>query len=193
MTEAALGPAPTSDRVPPVATHTERVERCSDRFRAGAGAFLPAGILAAVVTVVREGPSVSAAAYLTSVCAALIMFPVARRTTLSLLAEAPVRPPDRPVRLTSGLRNAAAALAEMALVSLVVVAFGVGLDRALGAPEWPAFLAPILLGFAFLALWQGRWADAVEAQRSGVLVRPAGIKARRANAQLVPAEEPAER
>lgn len=182
MTEAAIEPAP----VPAVATTPEPVERCADRFRASACAFLPAGIIAAILTVfVGVGPSVFAAAYLTGACAAVIMFPVARWTTMSLLSEAPIRPSDQPIVVVSRARTALAALTETAVASGIGVGLGTLLDRAFGAPVWPAFLAPVLLGFAFLAVWQGYWAEVVETRRGGVLVRSAGMKARRTNAELV--------
>lgn len=182
MTEAAIEPAP----VPAVATTPEPVERCADRFRASACAFFPAGIVAAILTVfVGVGPSVFAAAYLTSACAAVIMFPVARWTTMSLLSEAPIRPSDEPIVVVSRGQTALAALTEMAVASVVGVGLVTLLDRAFGAPAWPAFLAPVLLGFAFLTVWQGYWAAVVEARRGGVLVRPAGMKARHTRAELV--------
>ncbi len=183
MTEAAVEPVPT----PAVATTPEAVERCADRFRASACAFLPAGIVAGVATVVAgAGPSVLAAAYLTCACAAVIIFPLARWTTVSLLSEVPVRAADRPVVLVTRARTALAAITEMVVAVAIAVVLGVVLDRASDAPVWPAFLAPVLLGFAFVTVWQGRWAEVVEARRGGILVRPAGVRARRANAELVP-------
>jgi hypothetical protein len=182
VTEAAIEPVPA----PAVATPPEPVERCSDRFRASACAFFPAGIVAAVLTVfVGAGPSVFAATYLTTACAAVIMFPIARWTTVSILTESPVRPAGRPVAFLARGRTAFAALTEMAVASAIAVGIGVVLDRATGTPVWPAFLAPVLLGFAFLTVWQGYWTEVVEARRGGILVRPAGVMSRRTNAELL--------
>jgi hypothetical protein len=73
----------------------------------------------------------------------------------------------------------------MAVASAIAVGIGVVLDRATGTPVWPAFLAPVLLGFAFLTVWQGYWTEVVEARRGGILVRPAGVMSRRTNAELL--------
>jgi hypothetical protein len=186
VTEAAIGPAPVPGVPAPLAAAPAPVERCADRFRASAWAFLPAGIVASVFTVFYEGPSVFAATYLTTVCAAVIMFPVARWTTMSLLSDAPVQPEEELVVRVPWTRTTIAAVTEMVVVSVVGLGLGILLDRSVGAPVWVAFFAPVLLGFAFLALWQAFWAELVEARRGGILVRPAGITARRANAQYIP-------
>ncbi len=186
MTEAAVGPAPVPGVEATAATVPPPVERCASRFRASAWAFFPAGIIASLLTVfVGVGPSVFAAAYLTTACAAVIMFPFARWTTTSVLSDAPVRPADEPVVMVSWARTTVAALAEVAVVVVLGVVLGLLFDRSPGTAVWPAFLSPVLLGFAFLTLWQGHWAQAVEARRGGILVRPSGMKARRAGAQLI--------